>query len=68
MSQEIIKIRLLPADALEADVDVLALKYAQANYGLDTHVSRILTDKGKDPSLMRPARQSCTDHSRATPW
>ena len=35
------------------DVDVLALKYAQANYGLDTHVSRILTDEGKDPSLMR---------------
>ena len=53
MSQEIIKIRLLPADALEVDVDVLALKYAQANYGLDTHVSRILTDEGKDPSLMR---------------
>ena len=65
MSQEIIKIRLLPADALEADVDVLALKYAQANYGLDTHVSRILSDEGKDPSLMRPGS---TDHSRATPW
>jgi hypothetical protein len=54
MPQTKIKIRLLPADALKVDVDVLALKYAQANYGLDTLVTRILTDEGKDPSLMRP--------------
>ncbi|MCP5406927.1 MAG: hypothetical protein H6963_04315 [Chromatiaceae bacterium] len=54
MSQETVKIRLLAADALDVDVDVLALKYAQANYGLDTKVSRILTEEGKEPSLMKP--------------
>ncbi len=54
MPQTEIKIRLLPADALKVDVDVLAIKYAQANYGLDTHVTRILTDNGRKPSRMRP--------------
>ncbi len=54
MPQTNIKIRLLPADALKVAVDVLAMKYAQANYGLDSLVTQILTDKGRDPSLMRP--------------
>jgi len=54
MTETKIGIRLLSADALTIDVDVLALKYAQANYGLDTRASQILTDGGKDPLEMRP--------------
>jgi hypothetical protein len=49
-----VPIKIVTADATSISVDVLALKYAQANYGLDTLVTRILTDGGRDPSLMRP--------------
>ena len=49
-----IKISVLPGNALKVKVDVLALKYAQANYGLVKLVTRILTAGGKYPSLMRP--------------
>lgn len=49
-----ISIDLLAGDILKVDADVLVLKYAQANYGLDTLVTRILADGGIDPSLMRP--------------
>jgi hypothetical protein len=52
--QESISIRLINADVLEVNVDVLALKYAQANYGLDAHVTQILVHEGTDPSLIKP--------------
>lgn len=54
MPQPIIKIRLLSENALKANVDVLALKYAQENYGLDAEVSRILVDAGIKATLIRP--------------
>jgi hypothetical protein len=49
-----IPIKILTGDATRISVDVLALKYAQANYGLDKLVISILTDGGRDPALMRP--------------
>jgi hypothetical protein len=49
-----VPIKILNEDAMRVSVDVLALKYAQANYGLDAHVTKILIDGGRDPSLMRP--------------
>ena len=54
MPQSKINIRLIHGDALKVDVDLLSLKYAQANYGLDLLVTRILAIEGKDPSLMQP--------------
>ncbi|MCB1094688.1 MAG: hypothetical protein KDN22_03820 [Verrucomicrobiae bacterium] len=49
-----ISVKLVAEDALHVDVDVLALKYAQANYGLDKIVTGMLADAGTDPSTMRP--------------
>ena len=60
MSRSEIKISLLSTNALKVNVDVLALKYAQANYGLDTLVSKMLINEGKDPSLMQPKPGDCS--------
>lgn len=49
-----IAIKIVTGDATKIPTDVLALKYAQANYGIDTFVTRILTDGGRDANLMRP--------------
>ena len=49
-----VKIKVRAGSALRLEVDVLALKYAQSNYGLDARVTAILTDGGRDPSLLRP--------------
>ncbi len=49
-----ISIRVISGDAVTIEADVLALKYAQANYGVDFLVTEILTNAGKDASLMRP--------------
>jgi hypothetical protein len=49
-----IRIKIVTGDATKISVDVLALKYAQANYGLDTLVTRILRGGGRDASLMQP--------------
>ena len=45
---------LVAKDAMRIRADVLALKYAQANYGLDAVVSHTLIDAGIDPSLLCP--------------
>jgi hypothetical protein len=45
---------LVVKDATQIDADVLALKYAQANYGLDAMVSAKLIDAGTKSSLIRP--------------
>lgn len=45
---------LVVKDATRVEADVLALKYAQANYGLDRIVSDTLIEKGTNPSFLRP--------------
>ena len=49
-----VSFNLVAKDAVRIKADVLALKYAQANYGLDAVVSDTLIEGGPDPSLLRP--------------
>lgn len=54
MLKDKIKISVLCADALKVDVDVLAVKYAQRNYGLDEFITTILVNSGVKYDLIRP--------------
>ena len=49
-----IQIELISGDALSIATDVLALKYAQGNYGLDEIVSNFLIDAGTDRHKLSP--------------
>ncbi len=49
-----VKIEIVEENALEIDVDVLALKYAQKYYGVDDLVSTLLMRQGIDQSQMQP--------------
>ncbi len=49
-----VDIRIVNGDALAFESDVLVLKYAQANYGVDWDVVQILMNAGWDVSKMRP--------------
>jgi len=50
----LIDIRVINADVLKHKSDVLALKYAQANYGIDRIISEMLKVAGYDIAKMRP--------------
>ncbi len=52
--QNSIQIELFPGDALSIETDVLALKYAQGNYGLDEIVSDFLINAGTDRQKLSP--------------
>jgi hypothetical protein len=41
-------------DVIDHECDVLVLKYAQANFGVDWVISQLLIDEGHDPHKMRP--------------
>ena len=49
-----VKIGVMQGDALAIDVDVLALKYAQAPYGVDAAVARAFSEQEVDPLRMQP--------------
>ena len=49
-----VNIRVVHDDILNYRCDVLALKYAQYNYGVDRIVTKILADAGYDTSEMHP--------------
>jgi hypothetical protein len=53
MKQEI-AIQMKSGSAVEYPTDVLALKYAQDNYGLDKIVTTLLLKRGRQASLMQP--------------
>lgn len=48
-----VSIEIVEGDALRFHADVLALKYAQANYGVDSIATAILRGQGKAPSDLR---------------
>jgi hypothetical protein len=54
MRDAIIRIRVQEADALTMEADVLALKYAQALYGIDQAVAYRLVDAGLELNSMLP--------------
>lgn len=49
------RVEVVGKDATTLAVDVLALKYAQARYGLDERVYQRLIDAGHDGTQMSPA-------------
>ena len=51
-----IKIEIINQDATKFAVDVLVLKYAQANYGLDNYITHILTTNGFKETELRPKK------------
>lgn len=51
---QIVKISVEEGDALGFEADVLALKYAQAPYGLDAAVASALQAAGADPLHLQP--------------
>lgn len=48
------RIEVLQGDATAVEGDVLALKYAQARYGLDGHVAQRLRDAGYSDAVLTP--------------
>lgn len=48
------RIEVLAGDATTVEADVLALKYAQARYGLDAHVAQRLLEAGHTQQVMSP--------------
>ena len=50
-----VRIRLEEGDALQSPCDVLVVKYAQDNYGVDYEVTRALEAQGIPPEKMRPS-------------
>lgn len=50
------RIEVIHGDATAIDGDVLALKYAQARYGLDSHVTDLLREAGHSEFELTPER------------
>lgn len=48
------RIEVLAGDATTVEADVLALKYAQARYGLDAYVAQRLLEAGRTQQMMSP--------------
>ena len=48
------RIEVLASDATTVEADVLALKYAQARYGLDAYVAQRLLESGHPQEIMSP--------------
>ena len=53
-----IEVRVQQGDALQIDTDVLALKYAQAHYGVDAVAARELSLEGRRLRLPKPWKHS----------
>src|SRR5262245_3887873 len=49
-----ISIKVIAGDATTMEIDVLALKYAQANHGVDSIVTKELLAADRDPASMQP--------------
>lgn len=49
-----VRIQVVEGDALALDTDVLALKYAQASYGVDAAVAEVLRQAGEAPDHLTP--------------
>jgi len=62
-----VTIEVMQGDVLATAGDVLALKYAQDWYGVDSTVARILSEQGIDPAKMSPKPGGFRLHPTAGP-
>ena len=53
-TENVVRIEILHGDATSVEGEVLALKYAQARYGLDAYVAQCLRKAGQPEDVMSP--------------